>query len=130
MTPEPAALARILGPSDEAAFFRDHWGRTPLLVQNGDAARFDGLFGPADVETYLFVARPPAGDVQLVRQGQWPPMAMAQGLFSPQHYDVQAAYNGLNAGYTIVLNAIHTRWPAARRRSSVPFSTVAMPAES
>ena len=108
-------LERLLGSVDEATFFRDYWARRALLLQEGDPARFDGLFGLDDVEAYLFIARPHSGDVQLVRQGQWPPLAMAKGLLSEQFYDAQAAYNGLTAGYTIVLNAIHLRWPAARR---------------
>jgi ribosomal protein L16 Arg81 hydroxylase len=112
---ERPALSRILGSFDESAFFRDHWGRAPLLLQKPERNRFAGLFGLAELEEYLFVARPPAGAVQLVRQGQWPPLHMVKGLFDPDTYDVQALYNGLTSGYTVVLNAIHSRWPAARR---------------
>jgi ribosomal protein L16 Arg81 hydroxylase len=86
-----------------------------LLLQKPERDRFTGLFGLAELEEYLFVARPPAGAVQLVRQGQWPPLHMVKGLFDPDSYDIQALYSGLAGGYTIVLNAIHTRWPAARR---------------
>jgi ribosomal protein L16 Arg81 hydroxylase len=109
------ALTRILGDFDETTFFREHWGKRPLLLQKPAQDRFGGLFGLAELEEYLFVARPPAGAVQLVRQGQWPPLHMVKGLFDPESYDLQALYNGLVNGYTIVLNAIHTRWPAARR---------------
>jgi hypothetical protein len=110
-----SALGRILGSFDQSAFFRDHWGRRPLLLLNTERERFDRLFGLPELEEYLFVARPAAGAVQLVRQGQWPPLGMVKGLFDPDSYDIQALYNGLASGYTIVLNAIHTRWPAARR---------------
>ena len=112
---DTSPLARILAPFDESTFLRDYWTRRALLLQDGDRARFDGLFGLDDLEEYLFVAQPSAGDVQLVRQGQWPPMGMVKGLFRPQSYDVQALYNGLDAGYTIVLNAAHLRWPATRK---------------
>jgi ribosomal protein L16 Arg81 hydroxylase len=115
MRDDVPALEQILAPVDEAVFFRDHWGRKALLIQDGDATRFDGLFSLEDVEEYLFSVRPGAGDVQLVRQGQWPPLSMIKGFFAPDLYDAQAAYNGLTAGYTIVLNAIHVRWPTARR---------------
>ena len=109
------ALTRILGDFDETTFFGEHWGRRPLLLQKPAHDRFTGLFGLAELEEYLFIARPPAGAVQLVRQGQWPPLHMVKGLFDPESYDIQALYAGLVGGYTIVLNAIHSRWPAARR---------------
>ena len=115
MRDDRPALEAILDGFDEGLFFREHWGRKPLLLQDRDPGRFDGLFGLRDLETYLFIARPPAGDVQLVKQGQWPPLSTVNGLFSPATYDVQALYNGLATGYTIVLNAAHMRWPAARR---------------
>jgi len=108
-------LKDILDPVDEATFFREYWAEKPLVVNTHNRARFDGLFDLDDLEQYLFIARPPAGDVQLVRSGQLPPLAMVSGLIKESSYDVQAVYNGLSAGFTVVLNAVHFRWPAARR---------------
>ena len=64
MRVDTPALASILGSVEEAVFFRDYWTKRPLLLQGGDATNFDGLFGLDDLEHYLFIARPAAGDVQ------------------------------------------------------------------
>ena len=87
----------------------------PVVLRGADPTRFDGLFDFADLETYLFTARPPAGEVRLVKNGQWPPVAMVLDLLLNRSYDVQAIYNGLAEGYTVVLNGIHHRWPPAAR---------------
>jgi ribosomal protein L16 Arg81 hydroxylase len=108
-------LKGILDPIDEATFFREYWAGKPLVVTTRNRARFDGLFDLNDLEQYLFIARPPAGDVQLVRSGQLPPLSMVSGLIKESSYDIQAVYNSLSAGFTVVLNAVHFRWPAARR---------------
>jgi hypothetical protein len=113
-----SVLARILSPLDERTFFSDYWGRKPLVLDQGNLARFDGLFDLADLEEYLFVARPPAGDVQLVQNGEWPPLRAVSALMTGPHYDIQAIYNGLHDGYTVVLNAVHYRWPSMRRLTS------------
>ncbi len=108
-------LAHILHPLDETTFLRDYWGQRPAILAGGDPARFDGWFDLDALEAYLLTARPAAGDVQLVRQGQWPPLAAIAGLVSGHDYDAQAVYTGLMSGYSIVLNAVHFRWPAVRR---------------
>jgi hypothetical protein len=112
----PSPLAALLDPFSEALFFRDHWGRQPLVVPARDRARFDGLFGLREAEEYLFVARPPAGDLRLVKKGEWPPFDMVKGLFaaSAQHYDLQAIYDGLSAGYTVIMNGVQFRWSSLR----------------
>lgn len=120
MREDHLSLAYILGSFDETTFLRDYWTRKLLLLQDGERNRFDGLFGLSELESYLFIARPlvsepQPGDVQLVRQGNEPPIDMVKGLFARQSYDVQSLYDALNAGYTIVLNAIHERWPAVHR---------------
>ncbi len=115
MLEDRPGLAHILGSTDEAVFLRETWGRAPLVLRGSDPARFDGLFDFDDLETYLFTARPPAGEVRLVKNSQWPPVSMVSDLLLNRSYDVQAIYNGLAEGYTVVLNGIHHRWPAAAR---------------
>lgn len=112
-------LTRILGSLDESTFLRDYWGLKPAVLPGGDRHRFDGLFDLSDMEEYLFVVRPPvgqaAGDMQLVNRGQPPPAHQMAALMAGPDYDLQAVYNGLSEGYTLVLNAVHQRWPACRR---------------
>lgn len=110
----PAVLTRILHPLDEGAFFRDCWARKPVVLASEARERFDGLFGVAELDEYLFVARPPAGEISVVRNGQFPPLKMVSSLIGGR-YDLQSIYNAINEGYTVVLNAVHVRWPAARR---------------
>ena len=50
----------------------------------------------------------------VVRNGQFPPLKMVSSLIVGR-YDLQSIYNAINDGYTVVLNAVHVRWPAARR---------------
>jgi hypothetical protein len=49
-------------------------------MQAVDRTRFDGLFDLTDLEKYLFIVRPPAGDLRIVRSGQLPPMALVSSL--------------------------------------------------
>jgi ribosomal protein L16 Arg81 hydroxylase len=115
MRDDRSILERILDPLDEATFFRDYWNRKPLVMPAVDRTRFDGLFDLTDLEKYLFIVRPPAGDLRIVRSGQLPPMALVSSLLEERSYDFQAVFNGLSEGFTVVLNAIHARWPEARR---------------
>ena len=50
----PAVLTRILHPLDEGAFFRDCWARKPVVLASEARERFDGLFGVAELDEYLF----------------------------------------------------------------------------
>jgi hypothetical protein len=84
-------------------------------MQAVDRTRFDGLFDLTDLEKYLFIVRPAAGDLRIVWSGQLPPMALVSSLLEERSYDFQAVFNGLSEGFTVVLNAIHARWPEARR---------------
>lgn len=115
MGDDRSSLTRILGSIDEKEFFSGSWGRLPILLPAPRADRFDGLFGFEDLETYLFTVRPPAGNIRLVRGTDPPPRALVADLLTGRGYDLQAVYAALSDGYTIVLNGIHGRWPAASR---------------
>src|SRR5579872_7153065 len=71
--PQPSSgstLARVIQPLDEPTFLREHWGAKPAVLR-GDAGRFEGLFGLEELEEYLFIAHPTAGEVQIIRNGEW-----------------------------------------------------------
>lgn len=108
-------LREILDPISEAAFLAIHWAREPLVLKRSRADQFDGLFDLDDLEAFLFTARPPLGEFELVKGGKPPPAETLGELFGDANYDVQRLYDALNGGYTIVLNAVHHRWPPVRR---------------
>ena len=70
MRDDRSILERILDPLDETTFFRDYWNRKPLVMPAVDRTRFEGLFDLTDLEKYLFIVRPPAGDLRIVRSGR------------------------------------------------------------
>jgi hypothetical protein len=108
-------LREILDPVSERAFFEEHWARTPLVLRRGNPAHFDGLFDLEDLEAYLFAVRPALGQVELFKGGPLPPAESLGELYGDANYGVQSIYNAMSDGYTIVLNAVHQRWPAVRR---------------
>jgi len=108
-------LDRILEPVGADPFFEDYWSKKVAVLKHEAPDLLDGLFGLDDIEEYLFVARPPLGEVRLVKQGQWAPTQEVMPLMSSQTYATQALYKALGNGYTIVLNSVHRRWPSIRR---------------
>jgi hypothetical protein len=108
-------LREILDPMTEETFFETNWTREPLVLRRGDPDHFDGLFDLDDLEAFLFAVRPSLGQVELFKGGQLPPAETLGELFGEENYSVQSLYNAMSAGYTIVLNAVHQRWPAVRR---------------
>lgn len=108
-------LDRILEPVGADPFFEDYWSKKVAVLKHEAPDLLDGLFGLDDIEEYLFVVRPPLGEVRLVKQGQWAPIQEVMPLMSSQTYTTQALYKALGNGYTIVLNSVHLRWPSIRR---------------
>ena len=65
----PTALARVLAPLDERAFFDDHWERGPVHVERAETDRFADLVSTRAIETLLSTRELRFPDVQLARSG-------------------------------------------------------------
>jgi lysine-specific demethylase/histidyl-hydroxylase NO66 len=121
--PRPSAggaLALTLDPVGAEEFFAGHWERRPLVIERGEAGRFDGILSTAGVERLVCETGLRSPAFRMVRDGvplpaaeysddvPWRPGSFA-GLAAP---DRAAAAHA--DGATIVLQALHLHWrPAA-----------------
>ncbi len=70
MSPSPpSALARLLSPVDEAAFFETWWEEQPLHVERGDAEHFAELLSARAIEGALTRGALRFPDAQMTRDG-------------------------------------------------------------
>lgn len=106
-------LARLLEPISSDVFAREYWERKPLLVQRDDPTYYAPLLTLADVDDILSTSSAHSGQLQVVRDGKERPLAKNTsglgGTFA------EAWYDEYRSGSTIVLQALHERWPPLRR---------------
>ena len=100
-------LEEILQPIPPAQFFREHWQRRPLLVR-GMRGRFSGLFSSKDVGRLIhFLAPLPPEGIKLIKGGDHYGLDWTDTQGRPRLSAVREAWR---AGYTVVVNAMDTRW--------------------
>lgn len=103
----------LLDPISPDAFAREYWERRPLLVERNDPTYYETLLTLANVDDILSTSSAHSGQLQAVRDGKGRPLAKNTsglgGTFA------EAWYDEYRAGSTIVLQALHERWPPLRR---------------
>src|SRR5262245_23452739 len=107
-----AALAQLLKPFPAKAFLARYWERKPLCVKRPLPAWATGLVSLHDVDAILATGQANPNDVRLVKtDGSKVDHAEVPRLAdgSPNVAAICEAYHN---GYTVVLNALHRRWPA------------------
>ena len=106
-------LVHLLDPISPDAFAREYWERRPLLVERNDPTYYETLLTLANVDDILSTSSAHSGQLQAVRDGKGRPLAKNTsglgGTFA------EAWYDEYRAGSTIVLQALHERWPPLRR---------------
>jgi ribosomal protein L16 Arg81 hydroxylase len=116
----PNALALALDPVSAAEFLDEYCERRPLVVARGQAGRFDGVLGDADVERLICESAIRTPAFRLVKDGaQLAPSTYTTDIpWRPGSFAGTALVDRVAqehaAGATIVLQALHLHWhPAA-----------------
>ncbi len=106
-------LARLLGPDGLENFFRDWWEKRPLAVSRNDANFYSGLFSRSDLDRVIAFTRPRFIDPDHLR-----PRNFVQGwhpedeTFDGYYPDLPAMHRSYSEGKTVIIKALHKRWPA------------------
>lgn len=101
-------LAWLINPVTPEAFKREYWEQKPLVLTGRNDDRYRSLLSLADVDGILSYSRAP--DVHTVRED--PPgarPAARKGGGKPLR--LEGLYQEYRDGSTMVLNALHQRWP-------------------
>jgi ribosomal protein L16 Arg81 hydroxylase len=117
--PSASALGLTLDPVEAERFFDEYWEQQPLVVARGEARRFHGLLGPADVERLVCETGIRVPAFRLVKEGAQLPLSTytedirwRPGSFSGTAL-VERVADEFARGATLVLQALHLYWPAA-----------------
>jgi hypothetical protein len=104
-------LDTLICPLSAEIFFRDYWTRKCCFISGRDPGAWNKLFSIEDVEPLLGMAGlGPQNSYRVVKSEQGrtvrfePPDDGKAGI----HY----FYNAFSRGYTITVDAVHTRWRA------------------
>ena len=115
---EPGALSRCISPVEDSDFLDGYWEQKPLVVRREEPGRYDELLSLPNVERLICsnALRYPA--FRLVREGDridvrsytsdvsWRPVPFTGTI------DVDRVLTEVEAGATIVLQALHHWWHA------------------
>ncbi|MDP1850309.1 MAG: cupin domain-containing protein [Solirubrobacteraceae bacterium] len=109
----PSALGLTLHPCSRQEFLEEHCDRRPLVVERGEAGRFDDVLSDADVERLVCATAIRSPAFRLVRDGAQLPLAgytkdipWRPGSFSGTALVDRVAEEHA-AGATIVLQGLH-----------------------
>lgn len=116
-----AALLRAIEPVGVEEFLTGYWEREPLLVQRDDPGRFDDLLSAADAEELICSGGLRYPSFRLVKEQAKLELAdyTAELPWRPAPFsgmaDVPQVLAELEAGATVVLQALHHSWRPLRR---------------
>lgn len=112
-----AEFNSILHPVEAGRFFQEFWRQTPLHIERGLDAFYDGIVSLADLDAYFQNRQLPAGALKVGNAGTPYPQDTwsRKGRFSPYSHitvvDIDALFRLFAGGGSIVINAAHKTLP-------------------
>jgi ribosomal protein L16 Arg81 hydroxylase len=119
---------------DRATFFRDHFGRAPMLRRGALAGRLNGFPSPADLDDILALQSVTPSHLRVSKAGVGVPAnaytrTVAGGAGLAVAVDPAKVYELFRAGGTVTWNAMQLFLPAARRVVAEFAEALAAPTE-
>jgi ribosomal protein L16 Arg81 hydroxylase len=95
-------LARLIAPTPQEDFFRDHWEQRPLLVQRHDPGFYAGLLTLDDFDSLLDRSGPDHAGLRVVAGGRMDPVAPETTLAD--------VYDSFRHGATLLARHVSSSW--------------------
>src|SRR5215472_2106634 len=109
-------LARLIDPISTETFRREYWEKQPLVVRRQDPLYYRDLLSLADVDAILASSSVASSNLRVIHQGVETPIARLLAADpAGRAGGLELLYARYREGSTIVLNALHERWPSLAR---------------
>jgi uncharacterized RmlC-like cupin family protein len=104
-------LQRLLHGVSPRDFFKDYWGKKPLLIKRNQPLFYQSLFSLSDVDGLLFSGRLRPGEYRISESTEGIDLQYRDRGELDKSPPLAEFYRAFNSGKSLVLHGLNLRWP-------------------
>ncbi len=112
-------LGKLLAPIKAEEFLKENWEREPLVVRRDTREQYEKLFTLADLDSVVAFSQPRFTEAGAFPNQAPPSPSCVQGYLADSQFGPRDVYPDVSQlqqvyahGKTVVIRAMHRRWPA------------------